>query len=189
MAGHMNTETVLNRWKPVEVTLQDGCRVLVRPVLPKDKALIEAGLSRLSERSRYIRFRSSRSGFSKQELEYLTELDYDTHFAWGAESLEEPKAGVAVARYVRDPEDPVAAEVAVTVVDEYQRLGLGETLIRFLAVSASINKIERLVGEVLPENDGAMKLFRRLGGETSETAGAFQRIALPLPLGAAGCLA
>jgi GNAT superfamily N-acetyltransferase len=183
MVKGINRKSILDRWSPTEVTLQDGRRVLVRPVVPADKDRIVAGLARMSERSRRLRFHSLRAGFSQRELEYLTELDYHDHFAWGAEDADNPEKGVAVARYIRDHEDPGAAEVAVTVVDDYQGLGLGETLLRFLAVSASVNDINRLFGEVLPGNDGALRLFRRLGGSRAEDHNGVQRVHLQLPLG------
>jgi GNAT superfamily N-acetyltransferase len=37
--------------------------------------------------------------------------------------------GVGIARYIRDAEDPQAAEVAVTVLDHWQRRGLGTELL------------------------------------------------------------
>ena len=41
---------------PLDVTLRDGSRVLIRPVRPEDKDLFVRGFSELSERSRYRRF-------------------------------------------------------------------------------------------------------------------------------------
>lgn len=182
MVNEVNRTRILERWSPTVVTLQDGRQVRVRPVVPADKDRIVAGLARMSDRSRFLRFHSARSGFSKRELQYLTELDYRDHFAWGAEAVDDPDLGVAVARYQRDREDPKAAEVAITVVDDYQGLGLGETLVRFLAVSAMVNRIDRFFGEVLPENEGAWRLFRRLGGSAGEDLRGVQRVQLQLPL-------
>ena len=67
-------------------------------------------------------------------------------------------------------------------MDDDQGLGLGETLLRFLAVSASVNRVRRFFGEVLPENEGVLRLFRRLGGAAAEGLNGVQRVHLRLPL-------
>jgi RimJ/RimL family protein N-acetyltransferase len=147
-----------------EAELRDGRRVRVRPITPADKRGLSAGLARMSPRSRYLRFHRVIERLSDAELRYLTEIDMRTHFAWVAVSLAEPgEPGVAVIRYVRDAVDPRSAEVAVTVIDDYQGVGLGTLLLETLLVSAMLNGIERVVALVLPENEAALRLFGRVG--------------------------
>lgn len=38
-------------------------------------------------------------------------------------------AGVGIARYVRSADDPHAADIAVTVIDDWQRRGFGSALL------------------------------------------------------------
>jgi GNAT superfamily N-acetyltransferase len=117
----------------------------------------------MSERSRYLRFHGPIRGFTDDQLKYFTELDYCSHMAWGAVALDEPgEPGVAVARYVRDQNDVACAEAAITVLDDYQGVGLGTILMDTLLLSAYQNGFERLAAHILPENTAARKLFQRL---------------------------
>lgn len=69
-----------------------------------------------------------------------------------------------MARFVRSPDDPTVAEVAVAVVDEWQGRGLATMLLHELASRAREEGIERFSASVLAENDPVMKLFREFGG-------------------------
>lgn len=145
--------------------LRDGRRVRVRLITPADKRGLIAGLARLSPRSRYLRFHRMVERLSDDELRYLTEVDMRDHFAWVAVSLDEPgQPGIGVIRYVRDAADRRAAEVAITVVDDWQGVGLGRLLLETLLVSAMMNGIEWLRAIVLPEDEAALRLFRGVGG-------------------------
>lgn len=145
--------------------LRDGRRVRIRPITPTDKTRIVRALDAMSSRTRYLRFHGLRTGFTEPELRHLTELDYEDHVAWGAIAEDEPgRPGVAVARFIRDPEAPDSAEFSITVVDAWQRSGLGSLLLRTLLVSAAERKLRRLVGTVLSENTAALRMFERFGG-------------------------
>ena len=148
-----------------EAELRDGRRVWVRPITPADKSGLIAGLARLSPRSRYLRFHRMVERLSDDDLRYLTEVDLRNHFAWVAVSLDEPgQPGIGVIRYVRDAADRRAAELAITIVDDWQSVGLGRLLLETLLVSAMMNGIEWLRAIVLPEDEAALRLFRGVGG-------------------------
>lgn len=160
--------------------LRDGRRVRIRPISPGDKNRIVDAMLKLSARSRYLRFHEHRRGLSDAELRYLTELDYRRHVGWGALATDLPDApGVGVARFVRDP-DGVTADLAITVVDEWQHVGLGTLLLQTLLVSAAEYGLERLVGRVLPENAAARRLFDRAGGRTIGEDGGTLAIEIPV---------
>jgi GNAT superfamily N-acetyltransferase len=146
----------------VWIELPGGARVVVRPVRSSDKEIIADGFSRMGERSRYQRFMTVRDALSTGELRYLTEVDHHDHealLAFDAESGE----GLGVARFVRNPADPAAAEAAVAVVDAWQRRGLGTALTALLANRARQEGIERFTALLLASNEGMMRMLRRLG--------------------------
>ena len=144
--------------KPIVTNLPDGIEVLLRPVGPEDKHLLAEGMAALSERSRRMRFLSATDRLSRAQLAYLTEIDQHDHQAWGILVGEEP---IAVARLVRT--GPLEAEAAITVIDDWQRKGIGELLTRLLAHLARQVGIEELVFISLPENQAVSSLMRRFG--------------------------
>ena len=179
-AATIGEQVDLTELRPFQVVLRDGRRVRIRPVVPQDRRHFVAGLSRLSERGRYLRFHTVIQELTADELTHLTSMDYRTHMAWGAVAIDEPgEPGVGVARYVRDRNDATAAETAVTVVDDYQGIGLGTVLMETLLITALHNGIERLGARILPENRAARKLLHRLGG-TSQVENNLLVAELPL---------
>ena len=66
----------------VDGVLNDGTRVLFRPIRPNDKDVLRRGLENMSPESRYRRFFAPIDHFSDEQLAYLTEIDYQDHFAW-----------------------------------------------------------------------------------------------------------
>jgi GNAT superfamily N-acetyltransferase len=145
------------------VTLRDGSQVLIRPIRADDKDALTRGLERLSPESRYRRFLRPVTSLSDRELEYLTEIDYTSHFAWVAVNPDDPGDGWGVARYVRDPKDPEVAEAAVAVVDDQQHKGIGGVLLQFLSASAIANGINRFRGWVLGDNVEILRPLERIG--------------------------
>ncbi|MDQ3250635.1 MAG: GNAT family N-acetyltransferase [Chloroflexota bacterium] len=55
------------------------------------------------------------------------------------------------------------AEFAILVSDQHQRTGLGTELLRRLLDFARAEKIERVIAEILPENEGMKRVSRNLG--------------------------
>ena len=164
------------------VRLSDGTRVLIRPVVPADKQHLAEGLARLSPRSRYLRFLRQVDRLTDRQLAYLTEIDYDTHFAWGAVLAEgDQRLGLGLARYVRLEDEPEVAEAAVAVLDDYQGKGLGGMLLGLLAETALERGIKRFRSFVLPANERVLAALDRRGAERWDEDGVV-RIEVPLPL-------
>jgi GNAT superfamily N-acetyltransferase len=157
----MTTDEFFERHAAI-VTLGDGTDIEVRPIRPTDKEALVEGLALLSPESRYRRFFTPMERLTQRELAYLTEVDYQDHFAWVA--LEHPQpddrpGGIGVARYIRLRDEPTVAEAAVTVMDSWQGRGVGTILLELLAQSALQNGIATFRGYLLREND---RLRRRL---------------------------
>lgn len=150
---------------PLRVVLPHGAAIHVRPIEPGDKELLVEALHRLSEVSSYFRFHRIVRDLSADELAYLTELDHVNHTAWGALlEVDGSLQPAGIARYVR-LEDPTTAESAVTVLDDYQGLGIGSFLLEVLARDARRNGIRRFVGNVLSENRAMIEVFGAMGAE------------------------
>lgn len=156
------------------VTLEDGKRVLLRPVRPEDRRRFEVGLSLVSMKSRKARFLSSISSFTAQQLEYLTDVDQVDHVAWGALDAEDfDFPGYGVGRFVRCDEDPTSAEVGVVVIDDLQGRGLGRIFLALLYVIARARGFASLQATVHPTNDFMTHWLESLGGENTLLSGAY----------------
>ncbi|MEX0946569.1 MAG: GNAT family N-acetyltransferase [Acidimicrobiia bacterium] len=145
--------------------------VALRPVEPDDKPLLEAGMARLSPTSRRLRFMAPVDTLTRAQLAYLTEIDHHNHVAWGVLVDDQP---VAVARMVRLTDDPAAAELAIIVVDEYQRRGIARLLISVMAELARALSIERFAFEALPENEAILGLLAGLGATYGMSEGVIE---------------
>ncbi|MGQ0847831.1 MAG: GNAT family N-acetyltransferase [Actinomycetota bacterium] len=172
-----------NSTKPLTTRLDDGTEIVLRPVGPDDKQLLEEGMARLSPESRRLRFLAPIDQLSRSQLAYLTEVDQQNHIAWGALVDGAP---VAIARLVRLAEPSTDAELAVTVVDGWQRRGLGSLLVRLMVALARPVGIERIVFTALPENRAIILLFQGLGAVIEVEDGLVSgtlTLAAPLPAG------
>jgi RimJ/RimL family protein N-acetyltransferase len=151
-----------NPAKGRRTVLRDGSAVLIRPVHGGDAPLLADGFARLSARSRRMRFLAPKKELFPAELRYFTEIDHHDHEALGALDATDGR-GVGVARYVRSAEDPRAAEIAVTVVDEWQGRGLGRELVAQLAERARVEGIDRFTALVAADNVAMAGMARSFG--------------------------
>jgi RimJ/RimL family protein N-acetyltransferase len=151
-----------------ELQLDDGVVLLVRPLTVEDRDLLTEGFEHLSEQSRYHRFFSPLHELGDGLLVQLTDLDYRDRFAWIALTHDgDREVPVAVARYFRMADRDSSAELAVTVVDEYQGKGIGSLLVPLVAHTARANGFDRLEGMVLGENLPMLALLQRLGAHVA----------------------
>ena len=79
-----------------------------------------------------------------------------THLGVGRDTL------MGVARYVRDAEDPDAAEIAVTIVDDWQGRGLGTELLARLSGRARAEGICRFTALVADDSVAMAGLLRKM---------------------------
>jgi GNAT superfamily N-acetyltransferase len=144
------------------IALSDGSRVLIRRLRSSDSELLLRGFRRLSPESRYRRFLAPTPELSDGTVRYLVEIDHHDHEALVAVD-EECNEGVGVARYVRNPARPSAAEVAVTVVDDWQGRGLGTLLLEAITMRAREEGVDTFTALMLVGNKQMMDLLQRLG--------------------------
>jgi RimJ/RimL family protein N-acetyltransferase len=157
LRGHRPRPPVTGR----PVALRDGSKVWIRQVQPADAPLLADGFARLSDKSRRMRFLARKDQLSAAELRYFTDLDHHDHEALGA--LDQAGGrGVGVARYIRDADDPHTAEIAVTIVDDWQGRGLGAELLTQLSGRARAEGICRFTALVAEDNTAMTRLLQNM---------------------------
>jgi RimJ/RimL family protein N-acetyltransferase len=170
-------------FEPRTVELRDGTQVHLRPIAPEDEPLLHDAVAAMSERTVYFRFFSPIKRMSDALAHRLAVVDYQDRFAIVA-ATHRPTGKeriVGVARYDRARGTDVA-EVAVAVIDEFQRRGLGGILLAELARVGRGHGIKTFQLIVLPENRQMLGLLRKLGWiHQARLAGGVYEIAFDLP--------
>ncbi|MDT4991488.1 MAG: hypothetical protein QOH97_1380, partial [Actinoplanes sp.] len=148
----------MEKW--ADVLLTDGSAVHMRQIRREDAPAIVAFHSRMSDRTRYLRYFSPYPTIPERDLERFVNVDHTDREAFVIVSG--PRI-MAVGRYERlGPQSP-DAEVAFVVEDAHQGRGIGSVLLEHLAQAARENGITRFVAEVLPHNGGMLRVFSDFG--------------------------
>jgi GNAT superfamily N-acetyltransferase len=130
--------------------------VWLRPLSCGETDVIEQVFTRMSAESRRLRFLAPVPRLTARALHRLADVDHDRHGCWVAFVDGAP---VGLGRYVRLPDDPDAADVALEVVDDLQGKGLGTLLLATVVAAASDAGVRSLVWLA----DAANRPVRRLG--------------------------
>jgi acetyltransferase len=139
----------------LEMSARDGGIITLSPLMESDREFIVGGLEELSLESRFSRFGQGVSSLSERELDYLSSVDQRSHVAWGA-AVEGEIAGVG--RYiVSSPGE--CAEFAITVIDAFQRRGVGLALFRALVAVAGHDGIDELCFEAQEGNEAVLGIM------------------------------
>jgi GNAT superfamily N-acetyltransferase len=164
---------------PRRLTLRDGTAVDVRPLERTDRAGIEHVFSRLSDRSRYLRFTAIKAQLTERELNRL--LDVDHHDREALLAIDPiTRRGVAIVRYVDIPGEPGALELAATVADDWQGRGLGSALLAQLTERAREEGHSALRASVLATNARSIAMLREAGFTPRSRGGVLLEYELPL---------
>ena len=145
-----------------EVLLKDGSRIRLRPIKQQDVERWLAFVSRLSPRTKYLRFHHVPT-LSHEDAIRFCSVDYKDTFAFVAEVIRDKREEiVAIGRYYRLP-NKSTAEVAFVIEDPYQGKGIGTKLMEWLANVARDNNIATFEASVLAENKEMMTVFKDYG--------------------------
>ena len=170
-------------FEPRVIELRDRTKVHLRPIVAEDEPLLHEAVAAMSERTVYFRFFSPIKRMSDALAHRLAVVDYHDRFALVA-TTHKPAGKeriVGVARYDRAAHTEVA-EVAVAVIDEFQRRGLGSVLLAELARVARTNGIRTFQLIVLPENQEMLGLLRKMGWiHQAKLVGGVYEISFELP--------
>lgn len=142
-----------------DVVLSDGGTVHLRPTGPADTEALRAMHSRMSDRTKYLRYFSAVGEVTARQLLVFTDVDNDSRAGLVAVLGNEL---IAAGTYHRHP-GTTEAEVAFVVEDAHQRRGLGSILLEHLAAAAQERGLTRFTAEVLAGNPQMIRVFADAG--------------------------
>jgi len=151
-----------------DVTLAEGLRVRLRTVTPADRQKLAEGFARLSTESRHRRFMATKSALTEADLRFLTTPDGIDHVAIGAVEIDdggEESDGVGIGHLVRSAERPEVAELALTVLDARQGMGIGHMLLVRLIAAAAERDVRRIRCHLLADNTRMRGLIEPVLGD------------------------
>ncbi len=158
----------------VHETLRDGTSFLIRAIRPDDRERLLRHSKELSPASIHSRFLGVKRELTESDLDRFTQLDFDRHVGLAATiGTGADERFIAIGRYIRRhhlrPEDAHDAEVAFTVVDQYQGRGFGSLLLKHLAIIASRCGITGFVADVLGSNQQMLQVFANSGFQVQDS--------------------
>ncbi|MDO4769930.1 MAG: GNAT family N-acetyltransferase [Brachymonas sp.] len=143
----------------------------VRPIHPDDAQMLQELVRGLSPESRYNRFASSITEMPPSMLSRLTLIDYDREMALVAvlqesklteEAIRQPDRIIAVSRYITNP-DSSSCEFSLLVADDFAGKGIGARMMRSIMDVAREKGLSEIIGLVLANNTGMLRLMSNLG--------------------------
>jgi len=142
--------------------LRDGRQIEIRALRPGDRNALLAAAGRTSDESLYRRFFGVRRDFSDAEVESFVKVDFIDQVALVAVEREgEREIILAGARYIVVRRG--AAELAFTVVDEFQGQGVASAMLRHLTSLARAAGLREFLADVLPDNTAMLRVLEHSG--------------------------
>ena len=171
--GHLSILPYPQRYEQVW-PLRGGGEYIIRPIHPDDADMLQDLMKRLTPEARYFRFVSNMAELPPGMLSRFTLIDYDREMALCAvveeesisdsgEKLTKEKI-IGVSRYITNP-DQASCEFSLVVDGAYGGQGVGTRLMLSIMDVAREKGLREIIGLVLTQNNGMLKLMRSLGFE------------------------
>jgi GNAT superfamily N-acetyltransferase len=145
------------------VTCIESRSVGVRAMEPNDAALLVETYRHLSLPSRRQRFLSTISDYTARWLDVVGN-EVEGHYTLIAALVDDPGGPiVATAQFVHPVDDPIVAEPAIAVTDDYQGHGLGTLLWEVLVDAAREQGVRQFVGILQDSNAAMRRILTRAG--------------------------
>jgi GNAT superfamily N-acetyltransferase len=143
-----------------DVELPDGTLIHIRPVVPADVDRIRHAFAVGDAESIRRRFLTGAPPSDESHLHYLVELDYIHRLA--LVGLDDEGDSIGIARY-EGMEGGDSAEIAIVVVPEWRKRGIGRILVEALEAPARDAGIRRFVAAFQPDNRPIASLLADIG--------------------------
>ena len=144
----------------------------VRPLRPADVTRLRDFFYSHTMETIYHRYFTVKKHLSHEEARHLCSVDYRRRMAFGVfHGPEESGKLVGVGRYDLNPRSGLA-ETALVVGEAWRARGIGSTLLGLLLQYAESRGIRGIRAEILPGNQGMVRLHQALGHDVRWDAAA-----------------
>lgn len=146
------------------LTINDGMKVLARPIRPEDESGHQEFFSRLKSEDAYFRFFGLVREFPHSEMARYTQIDYDREMAFIAVGMEGADAGrtLGVVRAVSNSQH-TESEFGIIVRSDLKGHGLGRALLEKMIRYCKATGQAGLTGLVIERNRAMLALAHDLG--------------------------
>ncbi len=157
-------------------TAKDGSLLTLRPIRPEDEPLVAKFHGTLSERSvsrRYFHAMTLSARTTHERLTRICFVDYNREMVLVADRANDQTGqheivGVGRLSKVRGTNE---AEFALLVSDRFQGQGLGTAFLDRLVTIGRDEKIDRISGDILPDNAEMKHICKKLGFRLTHSIG------------------
>ena len=123
--------------------IRDNTYICFKTLGKNDREKFIDGFNRLSQKTVYRRFFGFMKELTDKQVDDFLNTDKKDHIAWAAfDIVGDDSIGIGVGRFKRSEINPNEAELALTVLDDYQDKGVGSVLLAsmyYLAGKLEIN--------------------------------------------------
>jgi len=155
--------------------IKDSTYICFKALESSDRDLYIAGFKKLSETSVYHRFFGFKKELTEVQIDELMNVDDYYHLAWTAfDIVDDEPMGIGVGRFKRSNTNPTEAELGLTVIDEYQRKGVGSILLAVMYYLGGAVGIETFTGVILVNNVRLIRRFYDLGAQFTRTTNVYE---------------
>jgi acetyltransferase len=148
------------------ITLLDGEKVLLRPLMVADAAFYADFLSDVTHDDLRLRFFSSMRELSPEMIDKL--VHYDSAKAMAFIAIEEKTGRMLGVVRLHDEDDGTAGEFAILLRSHLKGHGLGWLMMKHMIGYAREHGLEKVRGQVLSENTTMLQMCDELGFQVSD---------------------
>lgn len=155
--------------------IKDSTFICFKSLEPSDRERYIEGYKKLSPDSVYHRFFGFIKELTTEQIDEFLNTDNRNHIAWSAfDIVDEEPVGIGVARFKRSLTNPNEAELGLTVIDQYQNLGVGTVLLAVMYYLSGSLDIKTLTGIILADNVRLIRRFHDLGAEFTRRSNEYE---------------
>jgi GNAT superfamily N-acetyltransferase len=146
--------------------IRDNTYLCFKALEKADREKFLDAFKKLSRKTVYHRFFGFMKELTEEQIADLLDTDKKDHVAWAAfDIVDDDAIGIGVGRFRRSTSKPQEAELALTVIDQYQDNGVGTVLLAIMYYLGIKLDIEVFTGVMLSDNSKLIRRFKELGAE------------------------